>query len=205
VNEPVATKAAADANAGPVGNQRLTAMTGATMLILFTAEVITTLLLGSLFSMHFFLGMLLIGPVCLKVGSTVWRFLRYYTGSEPYVRRGPPPMLHRVLGPLLILTTAGVLGTGVILAVTGPDLMWQKLHQRLFYLWVLIVIVHVVHYLPRLPQLLAVNPADRLMRAVSGSRARWVLLAGSLIFGLILAILTYHLRARWGNWGGNIL
>jgi hypothetical protein len=114
-------------------------------------------------------------------------------------------MLHRVLGPLLILTTAGVLGTGVILAVTGPDLTWQKLHQRLFYLWVLIVIVHVVHYMPRLPQLLVGNPADRLMRAVPGSRARWLLLAVSLIFGLILAILTYHLRARWGNWGGNIL
>jgi hypothetical protein len=38
---------------------------------------------------------------------------RYYAGSAPYVRRGPPPMPQRVLGPLLILTSAGVLGAGV--------------------------------------------------------------------------------------------
>jgi hypothetical protein len=205
VDESVATNTVTDAKVSPARNQRLTALTGLALLILFTAEVITTLLMGSLFGLHFFLGMLLIGPVCLKIGSTVWRFLRYYTGAEPYVRKGPPPLLHRVLGPLLILTTAGVLGTGVVLAETGPSLGWQKLHQRLFYLWVLIVVGHLVHYIPRLPELLAGNPADRLTRVVSGSRSRWLLLAGSLIFGLILAIMTYHLRARWGDWGGNIL
>ena len=75
--------------ATPSGNARLTAMTGAALLVLFSAEVITTLLMGSLFGLHFFLGMVLIGPVGLKIGSTVWRFSRYYLGSEPYVRRGP--------------------------------------------------------------------------------------------------------------------
>src|ERR1700722_6885627 len=53
--------------ASPSGNARLTAMTGAVLLILFSAEVLTTLLMGSLFGLHFFLGMLLIGPVCLKI------------------------------------------------------------------------------------------------------------------------------------------
>jgi hypothetical protein len=62
--------------AGPAGNQRLTAVTGAVLLILLSAEVLTTLLMGSLFGLHFFLGMVLIGPVCLKIGSTVWRFTR---------------------------------------------------------------------------------------------------------------------------------
>ena len=33
----------------------------------------------------------------------------------------------------------------------------------------------------------------------------WLLVAGCLVLGLILAILTYHLRARWGTWGGSIL
>ena len=41
---------------------------------------------GRLLTLHFFLGMLLLGPVCLKVGSTLWRFTRYYTGSAAYVR-----------------------------------------------------------------------------------------------------------------------
>jgi hypothetical protein len=191
--------------ASPSGNARLTAITGAVLLILFSAEVITTLLMGSLFGLHFFLGMVLIGPVCLKIGSTVWRFSRYYLGSEPYVRRGPPPTLQRILGPALVITSAGVLGTGVLLALTGPGLRLQKLHQYFFYLWLIIVIIHVVHYLPRLPELLASHPAERALQAAAGSRARWLLLAGSIIAGLALALLTYHLRARWGSWGGSIL
>jgi len=191
--------------ASPTGNARLTAITGTVLLILFSAEVITTLLMGSLFGLHFFLGMLLIGPVCLKIGSTTWRFVRYYTASEPYIRRGPPATLQRVLGPVLVITSAGVLGTGVLLAVSGPTGAWEKLHQRFFYLWLIVVIIHVVHYLPKLPQLLASHPAERALRAAAGSRARWLLLVGSVIVGLILAVLTYHLRARWGSWGGSIL
>jgi hypothetical protein len=199
-----AQPAQATVAAGPQGNQRLTAMTGAILLVLFTAEVITTLLMGSLLDLHFFLGMLLIGPVCLKIGSTVWRFCRYYLGSQPYVRRGPPPMLLRVLGPLLILTSVAVLGTGVMLAVTGPTGQWEQLHQRSFYLWLIVVIIHVVVYAPKLPRLLASRPADRAVEALSGRRARWLLLIASLVAGLVLAILTYHLSARW-SWGQNIL
>ncbi len=191
--------------ASPAGNERLTAMAGAVLLVLFGTEVVTTLLMGSLFGLHFFLGMLLIGPVCVKIGSTVWRFCRYYLGSEPYVRRGAPPMTQRVLGPALVVASAGVLGTGVLLAVGGPGGTWGKPHQLFFYLWLIIVIIHVVHYLPKLPKMLAGRPAERAMRAVAGSRTRWLLLAGSLVGGLILAILTYHLRARWGLWGGSIL
>jgi hypothetical protein len=198
-------KFAVPGRADPAGNERLTALTGTVLLVLLAGEVVTTLLMGSLFGLHFFLGMVLIGPVCLKIGSTVWRFCRYYLGSQPYMRRGPPPMPQRVMGPLLVLTSAGVLGTGVMLAVTGPDLSWQKLHQRFFYLWLIVVIVHVVHYAPKLPALLASHPVDRVLTATASSRARWLLLAGSLIGGLILAALTYHLRARWGSWGGSIL
>ncbi len=191
--------------ANPSGNARLTAIAGAVLLILFSAEVITTLLMGSLFGLHFFIGMVLIGPVCLKTGSTVWRFARYYLGSQPYVRRGPPPTLQRVLGPALIIASAGVLGTGVLLALIGPDLRLQKLHQYFFLLWLIIVVVHVIHYLPRLPELLASHPAERALQTATGSRGRWLLLVGSVIVGLVLALLTYHLRARWGSWGGSIL
>ena len=73
--------------------------------------------------------MLLVGPVCVKIGSTVWRLCRYYLRSEPYVRRGPRPALQRVLGPALIITSAGVLATGVLLAVDGPNGAWGKPHQ----------------------------------------------------------------------------
>jgi hypothetical protein len=74
--------------ANPAGNERLTAMTGAVLLVLFVAECLTLLELGNPLTLHVFLGMLLLGPVGLKAGSTLWRFTRYYTGSAAYVRRG---------------------------------------------------------------------------------------------------------------------
>ena len=75
--------------ADPAGNERLTAMTGAVLLVLFVAECLTLLNIGNLLTLHVFLGMLLLGPVGLKIGSTLWRFTRYYTGSAAYVRRSP--------------------------------------------------------------------------------------------------------------------
>lgn len=189
----------------PRGNERLTAMTGVVLLVLFTAECLTTLSLGHLMTLHFFLGMLLLGPVFLKVGSTLWRFIRYYTGSGPYQRRGPPARLQRVLGPVLILTSMAVLGSGVMLAVVGPASMWELVHRDSFYLWLIVVIIHVIVYAPKLPGLLASRPADRVSHLLAASRARWLLLGGSLAGGLIVALLSYHLSARWGFWGSSLL
>jgi hypothetical protein len=189
----------------PQGNERLTAMTGAVLLVLFTAECLTTLSLGHLMTVHIFLGMLMLGPVALKVGSTLWRFIRYYTGSAPYVRRGPPARLQRVLGPVLVLTSVAVLGSGVMLAIVGPSSTWEKLHQDSFYLWLIVVIIHVINYAPKLPRLLASGPADRARHTLAASRTRWLLLGGFLAAGLIVALLSYHLSARWDFWGGNFI
>lgn len=193
------------AGADPHGNERLTAMTGAVLLVLFTAECFTTLMMGSLLDLHFFLGMLLLGPVALKIGSTLWRFIRYYTGSEPYVRKGPPAPLQRVLGPILVITSVAVLASGVMLAIVGPANTWEQVHQDSFYLWLIVVIIHVAAYAPKLPRLLSSRPADGFNSLLAASRTRWLLLGGSLACGLIVALLTYHLAAKWGFWGGSIL
>ena len=60
------------------------------LLVGFAIEGVTILRIGRLLTLHFFLGLLLIGPVLLKIGSTGYRIARYYTGATPYVRRGPP-------------------------------------------------------------------------------------------------------------------
>src|SRR5580693_2025505 len=78
-------------------------MTGAVLLVLFVAECLTLLNIGNLLTLHVFLGMLLLGPVGLKIGSTLWRFTRYYTGSAAYVRKGPPAPLQRVTGAVVIV------------------------------------------------------------------------------------------------------
>ena len=105
---------------GAEGNERLTAMTGAVLLVLLAVECYTILRIGRLLTLHVFLGMLLLGPVALKAGSVLYRFVRYYTGSAPYRRKGPPAPLLRLIGPVIMLLTACVFGSGIMLAVTGP-------------------------------------------------------------------------------------
>ena len=139
---------------GVEGNEKLTAMTGAILLLGFAVEGFTILSIHSLIVMHFVVGFLLIGPVVLKVASTGYRFARYYTGSRPYLRKGPPAPILRVLGPLVILTSLAVLGTGVMLAVVGPGHggPWLFLHKATFVLWFGAMTIHVLSYAPKLPQ-----------------------------------------------------
>jgi hypothetical protein len=136
----------------------------------------------------------------LKIGSTGYRFVRYYTGSAPYVRKGPPALLLRLLGPVVIATSAGVIGSGIALAVAGPQSpQWIFIHKATFILWFGAMSVHVLWYTPQLPRLLrAGSPArDRVSTALAGAGRRWLLLTGALAIGLVLALATYHLAAPW--------
>src|SRR5579862_3777155 len=75
---------------GPEGNEQLTAATGVVLVILLSALGITIIKIGQLIWLHLFLGLLLIGPVALKMASTGYRFLLYYGGDTTYRRKGPP-------------------------------------------------------------------------------------------------------------------
>lgn len=183
---------------GPEGNERLTALTGAVLLIGFAVEGITVLSVGQLLTLHFFLGMLLIGPVALKICSTCYRFVRYYTGAGPYVRRGPPAPLLRVLGPFVIITSVAVLGTGVALAVTGPNAgPWLLFHKATFVLWFGVMTIHVLAYAWRLPRILLGAGRSGARIAVAGGWFRWLLVGTSLVAGLLIALLTIHLATPW--------
>ena len=74
---------------GVESNARLTAMTAAVLLVLLGAEGITLLRLHSLLWLHVLIGTALVPPVLLKMGSTFYRFVRYYRGSPAYRRKGP--------------------------------------------------------------------------------------------------------------------
>jgi len=202
---------------GAEGNERLTAITGAVLLVLLAAEGITILRLGQLLTLHFFIGMLLIGPVALKAGSVTYRFYRYYTGNGPYRRKGPPAPLLRLLGPCIMLLTAGVFGSGIMLALVGPSgrQPWLFLHKASFILWFGAMFIHVLAYLPRLPRLLYAEargvdrpqddrrgyyggrPVTRAAQVLGGRGVRLSLLIASLVAGLAIALLTVHLAGAW--------
>jgi hypothetical protein len=200
--EPRHRRGPADTTGHAGGNERLTAMTGAVLLVLLAAEGVTIVLKRQLLTEHFFIGMLLVGPVLLKMGSTGYRFVRYYTGSAPYVRKGPPAVLLRLLGPVVIATSVGVIGSGIALAVVGPGPSpWLFLHKATFILWFGAMAIHVLWYAPRLPRLLTSRSAgwDRARATLAGAGRRWMLLTAALAVGLVIALATYHLA---GNWTG---
>jgi hypothetical protein len=193
-----------DTTGGAEGNERLTAMTGAVVLVLLAAEGVTILAIHRLLTLHFFLGTLLVGPVLLKGASTVYRFARYYAGAPAYRRKGPPAPLLRALGPLVLVLSLTVIGSGIMLAVTGPGgQFWLFAHKASFVLWFLVMTVHVLAYVWRLPRLIS---GDLVSRArvgaagvLAGRQARWLLLTAAVLTGLMLAVLTVHLAAAWAH------
>jgi hypothetical protein len=192
-----------DTTGGAEGNERLTALTGSVLLVLFAVEGLTILSVHQLLTLHFFLGMLLIGPVALKACSVLYRFARYYTGAEEYRTKGPPAPLLRILGPIVIITSLTVLGTGVMLAIVGPSGVgiWLFLHRASFILWFGAMTAHVLAYVWRLPRLigsdLATRAGRRAQEVLAGRSARWLLLTASLLTGLLLAVLTVHRVGIW--------
>lgn len=196
--------ARADATGGPAGNERLTAGAAAMLFALLAAEGVTILMLRPLFSAHVFIGMLLIPPVALKLGSTGWRMTRYYTGSRSYREKGAPMLPLRLLAPIVVASTVGVFATGVALLVVGPaGGIVLGLHKASFVVWLVATGVHVLAYLPRVPALAAGDwrsrRAQRRSRepAVGGSGLRRFLLAGALVAGLILALATIRYAQPW--------
>jgi hypothetical protein len=97
---------------GTSGNERLTTAVGATLIVLLAVIGVTIVRIHALLSVHLFVGMLLIPPVLLKLSSTGYRFVRYYTANPRYRRKGPPPLALRMLAPLVVLSTLVVLVSG---------------------------------------------------------------------------------------------
>jgi hypothetical protein len=186
---------------GSEGNRRLTAATAAILLVLLAAEGVTLLAIRPLVSAHVFIGMLLVPLVGLKLASTGYRVARYYTGHRTYRAEGPPHPLLRLLGPVVVLSTVALFGSGVTLVVLGPQGgIVLGLHKASFVVWVAAMSAHVLAHLFRVPRLAA---ADwRREEALAGSSLRRWLLAGSLVAGLVLAVATVHLAGPWHQFVG---
>ena len=170
---------------GVAGNEQLTAIVGALLILLLAIEGATLLNLVPLMTVHAFVGMLLIPVIALKLGSTGWRMSRYYLHGEEYVRRGPPPMfLRAVVAPIATVSTVALFATGVwLLAIGQTHGQVVALHKASFIVWLPSMSIHV---LARLPKLL---PA--LRRRLAGSGARIALVAGSVAAGAVLALATF--------------
>jgi hypothetical protein len=182
---------------GSDGNERLTAATAAVLLVLLAAEGATLVAIVQLLLPHVFLGFLLIPPVALKLASTGWRMTSYYRRSDEYVRRGPPNVLLRfVVGPVAVVSTVVLFGSGVALVLVDQRGTLLLVHKASFIVWFAAMSVHVLAHVLELPQLIARDwwRSDRH----GGRRIRQALLVGVLALGLGLALVTASpLADRW--------
>jgi hypothetical protein len=198
--KPVPKRLARLLRGGTQGNARLTASTGVLLLVLLAVEGVTLLSVGSLLSLHIFIGLMLIPPVALKLASTGYRFVRYYTRDREYLRQGPPMLLMRMLvAPGLVAATMALLGTGVALLVIGPGGgVILGLHKASFIVWVGAFAIHVLAYVTRLPRLVAADWGRS--RAVPGTGLRYGFIALALVLGAILAVAVLPTDSAWLHW-----
>src|SRR5258707_561095 len=102
---PLARLARRDRLGGTEGNELLTSATAVVLTGLLAAEGFTILNMRGLLSAHMFVGLVLIPPILVKLGSTGYRFARYYTHSRTYQAKGPPFAALRLLAPVLVAST----------------------------------------------------------------------------------------------------
>ena len=183
---------------GVAANARLTALTGALLVVLLAAMGITVLRVRELLPQHFFLGFLLIPPLALKMTTTGYRFIRYYTGDPAYRRAGPPQLLMRLIAPIVVLSTAAVFITGLELWMFGLRFGsdWIEAHKLSFMIWLPATAVHVLGHMGTTTRAAAdeiVSPPGR------DALTRRSLVVGSLITGVVVVLATLSFQSPFTN------
>ena len=186
---------------GPAGNAVLTAWIGIVLLVLLVAQLLTLFDVWGFLTWHIAIGLLLIPPALAKTASTGWRMIRYYAGHRGYRRAGPPPLLLRLLGPLVVVSTVAVLASGVVLilidpvntrasliSVAGFRADWVTVHQASFAVWSAATGVHVLARIG--PAVRLVSARSRAWRPVPGAPLRTAALAMVALIAAGTAVIT---------------
>jgi hypothetical protein len=176
-------------SAGTEGNEILTSAAAVVLVCLLAAEGITIVHMRGLLSAHMFIGLILIGPVLLKLGSTGYRMVRYYSGSRTYRAKGPPALPLRAMAPLLVASTIAVLASGVLLLAAGHKSgTLLTIHKISFIVFGAVLAVHFLAYLPRVARSVRTDWTAARRHAVPGTGTRAMLVAAALGGGAALAL-----------------
>ena len=173
------------------GNHRLIALSGAVLVPLLALVFLTGLFMETYWHLHYAVGFVLIPVVALKLASTGYRMLRYYAGTPIYRTAGPPHLVPRLLAPLLVLSVATTLVTGVALFIQHSRRgVLSTLHTDAAVATALLVGIHLLIYVP--DALAAIGREARRAPLVRAASLRITIAMIMLGLGIILAIVTYH-------------
>jgi hypothetical protein len=114
----------------------------------------------------------------------------------------------RLLGPLVVLFTLAVLGSGVALILVSPDTARQSffpaagigvsllmIHKATFVGWGIVTAAHTLGRLIPALQLTVLQPSDR--PRVPGRRRRTATLAAAIVSGALAAMLAVSAAGGW--------
>ncbi len=185
----------AAAEKGPTeGNYRLTALSGTLLTPVLGLVFLTGLFMDTLWHIHYAVGFVLIPLVVLKLISTGYRMIRYYTRSPMYQAAGPPDLVSRLLGPILVLSIVTALTTGVALFLQhSRSGVLSTLHTDSAVMSAGLVGIHLLTHGIEALVIAARELQGRWTRSVS---FRVATAAAALALGILLAIVTY----RSGVW-----
>ncbi|MFF2450855.1 hypothetical protein ACFVSW_28025 [Neobacillus sp. NPDC058068] len=185
----------ADVNEGfPIErNKRLTAIAATVLFVLIIAEFVTMANLVELISYHIYVGILIAGPLVVKMCSTSYRFFRYYTKSPDFVKAGPPIILLRLLAPFLVVITVLVMvsGFGLVLGGHAHEGLFLKIHAISVILWLPLLAVHIFAYIRKASGLIANDWTRKSKYRVPGRQGRiGINVAALIVSGIVANILT---------------
>ncbi len=188
--------------ANVAGNSRITGAIGAVIFVLLFFEGLTLFEIQRFMWLHVFVGMLLVSFVVAKIASTGYRFSRYYTGQRDYVKKGAPPTILRLLGPIVTVMTVALLATGIG-TVLARHVDWLKFaHKASFVVWFGAMTIHVLGHALETPALAFADWRRSQRRQVPGASARFVLLAVVVLAGVTLAVVTRGWAHDWQHLPG---
>jgi hypothetical protein len=174
---------------GTEGNEALTSGAAVVLVGLLVAEGVTIVHMRGLLSAHMFIGLVLIPPVLLKLGSTGYRMVSYYAGSRTYRAKGPPLLPLRLMAPVLVASTIAVLASGVLLLATGHKSSGAlTVHKLSFILFGVVLAVHVLAYVSRVARSLRAEWTAARRHAAPGAGVRGMLVTAAVGGGVALAL-----------------
>jgi amino acid permease len=132
-----------------------------------------------------------------------YRFAIYYLGAPDFKHAGPPELLLRVIGPLLVITTVVLMASGIVLLYARPDTptvaFWLSIHRDDFIAWFALMVFHALVYVRR-----AVGTSGNDLRYMRyhfliGRQGRLISIALAIVIGLLLAWAVFPAVAHWSS------
>ncbi|WP_298344364.1 hypothetical protein [Ferrimicrobium sp.] len=182
---------------------RLLALLGSVLFIGLAIEGVTVVFIGQLIALHVVLGLILLPIMAYKIIVATYRFAMYYLGAPDFKHAGPPELVLRVVGPLLVVTTVILMVSGIILVYARPNTptaaLWLNIHRDDFVAWFALMVFHVLAYVRRAVGTSSYDLRYSRYHSLIGRQGRLISIVLAVIIGGLLAWAIFPAVAHWSS------